>query len=83
MFVYFGNYQNYLLVALFAKVFSHSIGCPIILFMVYLLCESFKFNVFLFVFIFITLESGSKEISLQFMSKSVLYCSLRVLWYPV
>ena len=70
---------NPLSVTSLANIFSHSIRCLFILFMVSFAVQScakaFKFNqvsVFIFVFISITLRDGSKKILLQFMSGSVL-----------
>ena len=63
-------------VASFATIFSHSEVCLFVLFMVSfavqkLLCL-IMFHLFIFVFILITLEGGSKKILLWFTSKSVL-----------
>ena len=67
---------NPLSVASFANIFSYSEGCLFVLFMVSFavqkLLSSIRFHLFIFVFIFITLGGGSKNILLQFMSKSVL-----------
>ena len=67
---------NPLLVASFANLFSHSMGCLFVLFMVSFavqkLLNSIRFHLFIFVFIFITLEGVFKKILLWFMSKSVL-----------
>uniref|UniRef100_A0A8D1P4F0 Uncharacterized protein n=1 Tax=Sus scrofa TaxID=9823 RepID=A0A8D1P4F0_PIG len=70
---------NPLPVALFANIFSHSIDCLFTLFMLSFLQGKFfkflsliRFHLFIFVFISITLGSKSKNISLPFMSKSVL-----------
>ena len=61
---------------MFANIFSHSVGCLFILFMVVfavqkLLCL-IRSHLLTFVFIFIILEGGSKKILLGFMSESVL-----------
>ena len=60
----------------FANIFSHSVGCLLVLFMVSFsvqkLLSLLKSHLFIFVFIFITLEGGSKRILLQFMSECVL-----------
>ena len=65
-----------MLVTSLANIFSHSVGCLFILFMVSFavqkLSSLIRFYFFIFVFIFITLGGGSKKIFLQFMSKSVL-----------
>ena len=67
---------NPLSVASFANIFYHSEGCLFILFMVSFavqkLLSFIRPNLFIFVFIFITLGGGSKKILLWFMSKSVL-----------
>ena len=63
-------------VALFANIFSHSVGCLFILFMVYFAVQKIlsliRSHWFIFVFISITLGDGSKKILLQFMSENVL-----------
>ena len=63
-------------VALFASIFSHSVGCLFILFMVSFavqkLLSLFRSHLFTFVFISITLGGGLQEILLRFMSLSVL-----------
>ena len=65
-----------MLVASFANIFSHSVGCLFILLMVSFavqrLLSLIRSHLFIFVFIFITLGGGSKKILLQFISKSVL-----------
>ena len=65
---------NPLSVASFANIVSHYEGC--VFFMVSFgmqkLLSLFRSHLFIFVFIFITLEGGLKKILLQFMSKSVL-----------
>ena len=67
---------NPLSVALFANIFSHSIGCLFVLFMVSFdaqkLLSFIRYHLFTFVFVSITLGDGSKKILLQFMSESVL-----------
>ena len=67
---------NPLSVALFATIFSYSVSCLFILFMVSFamlkLLSLSSFHLFIFVFIFITLGGGSKKILLWFMSKIVL-----------
>ena len=67
---------NLLLVASFAKIFSHSVCCHLILFMVCFAVQKLfsliRSHWFIFVFIFIILGSGSSMMLLQFMSKSVL-----------
>ena len=80
---------NPFLVASFANILSQSIGCLFILFTVSFavqkLLSLFRFQLFIFVFIYITLEDGSKKLLLQVISNSVLgLCFLlRVLGYPV
>ena len=63
-----------MLVTSFANIFSHSEGCLFVLLMVFFavqkLLSLIRFH--LFVFIFITLGDGSKEILLGFMSNTVL-----------
>ena len=63
-------------VASFAIIFFHSNGCLFILFIVSFAVEKLlsliMSHLFIFVFISITLEGGSKRILLQFMSNSVL-----------
>ena len=58
----------------FANIFSHSVGCLFVLFMVSFVVQKLLSLIrsHLFVFIFITQGGGSKKILLQFMSKSVL-----------
>ena len=67
---------NPLLVASFANIFSHSVGCIILLFMVSFavqkLLSFIRSHLFIFVFIFITPGGGSKKTLLQFMSENVL-----------
>ena len=67
---------NPLSVAWFANIFSHSVCCLFILFMVYFVVQKIlsliRSHWFVFVFISITLGDGSKKILLQFMSESVL-----------
>ena len=67
---------NRLLVTSFANIFSHSVGCLFILFMVSFavpkLLSLIRFHLFIFVFISITLGDRSQKILLPFMSKSVL-----------
>ena len=62
-------------VALFANIFSHSVGVFFILFMISFamqkLLSLIRSHLFIFVFIFITLGGGSKKILLRFMSESV------------
>ena len=63
-------------VASFANVFSHSVDCLFVLFMVsFAVQKLLRFimsHLFIFVCIFITLGGGSKMILLQFMYESVL-----------
>ena len=67
---------NPFLVALFASIFSQSISCHFILFMVSFtmqqLLSLIRSHLLIFVFIYITLANSSKKVFLQFMSKSVL-----------
>ena len=67
---------NPLSVASFANIFSHSVGCLLVLFMVSFavqkLLSLIRSHLFIFVFISITLGGGSKRILLQFMLKCVL-----------
>ena len=67
---------NPLSVTLFANIFSHSVGCLFILFMVSFAVQKLLSliwsHLFIFVFISITLGDRSKKILLRFMSKSVL-----------
>ena len=67
---------NPLLVASFANIFSHSLGCLFVLFTVPFamqkLLRLIRSHLFIFVFICITLGSGLKKILLRFMSESVL-----------
>ena len=59
-----------------ANIFSHSLDCLFILFMVSLVVKKhlclIRSHLFIFVFIFINLDDGSQKILLQFMSKNVL-----------
>ena len=59
-----------------ANIFSHSVGCLFIFFMVFFavqkLLSLIRSHMFIFVFISVTLGDVSKKILLQFMSKSVL-----------
>ena len=56
---------NPLLLPSFANIFSHSVGCLFILFMVTFavqkLLSLIKSHLFIFIFIFITLEGGFPE----------------------
>ena len=67
---------NPLSVASFANIFSHSQVCLFVLFMASFamqkLLSLIRSHLFIFVFIFITLGGGLKNILLRFMSKSVL-----------
>ena len=62
---------NPLSVALFAKIFSHSVGCLFILFRVSFAMQKvlslIRSHLFIFVFTVITLRGGSEEILLSFM----------------
>ena len=59
----------------FANIFSHSVGCLLILFSVSFavqkLLSLIKSHLFIFVFIIITLRGGSEKMLLWFMSESV------------
>ena len=65
-----------LLVASFARIFSHSVGCLFVLFMVSFavqkLLSLITSHVFIVAFIPITLGDGLEKILLQFMLKSAL-----------
>ena len=67
---------NLLSVASFAKTFSHSESCLFVLFMIsFVVQKLLRFNrshLFIYVFISISLEGGSKRILLWFTSKSFL-----------
>ena len=67
---------NPLSITSFANIFSNSMGCLFILFMVSFAVQKVlglvRYHLFIFVFIFITLEGGSEKLLLQFMSESVL-----------
>ena len=60
--------MNPLSVASFENIFSHSIGCLFVFFMVSFamqkLLSLIRSHVFIFVFVFITLEDGSKDVLL-------------------
>ena len=60
-----------MLVALFANIFSHPVGCPFFLLLVSFAVQKhlsfIRSHLFIFVFIFITLGGGSKKILLLFM----------------
>ena len=66
---------NPLLVASFAKIFSHSVGCLFVLFRVSFavqkLISSIRSHLFIFVFAVITLRGRSEKMLLSFMSESV------------
>ena len=71
--------QDYSLVSCFilvANIFSHSDSCLFVLFVVSFamqkLLSLIGSSLFIFVFIFFTLECWSKKILLQFMSKNLL-----------
>ena len=67
---------NPLSVASFANIFSHSMGCLFVLFMISFavqkLLNLIRFHLFIFVFIFITLGGRCKKLLLWFMSKYVM-----------
>ena len=66
---------NPLSVASFAKIFSHSVGYLLVLFMVSFVVQKLlsliRSHLFIFVFSFITLGGESEKILLRFMSKSI------------
>ena len=66
---------NPLLVASFAKIFSHSVGCLFVLFRVPFAMQNLlsliKSHLFIFVFTVITVRGGSQKMFLSFMSESV------------
>ena len=77
---------NHLSVTSFANIFSHSSGS--LLFCWWLLCceklfSLIKSYLFIFAFISFTLGDWSKIILLWFMSKSVLFSLLGILWFQV
>ena len=67
---------NPLMVISFANIFSHSVGCLLVLWMVSFavqkLLSLIKSHLFTFTFISFTLGDGSPKILLLFISKSVL-----------
>ena len=67
---------NPLLVTSFANIFSHSVACLFVLFMISVamqkLLSLIRSHLFIFYFISIILGDRSKEIFLQFMWKSIL-----------
>ena len=67
---------NPLSVASFAHIFSHSEGSIFVLFMVSIVVQQLlsliRSHLFIFLFIFITLGGGSKEILLWFLSEGFL-----------
>ena len=71
---------NALSVASFANIFSHSVSCLFVLFMVSFavqkLLSLIRSHLFVFVFIPITLGDGSEKILLQFMSECSAYVFL-------
>ena len=72
---------NPLSVASVANIFSHSVGCLFVLFMVssavQKLWSLIRSHLFIFVFIFITLGGESKKILLWFMSECSAYVFLQ------
>ena len=70
---------NPLLVASFANIFSHSLGCLFILFMVSFAVQNIlsliRSHLFIFVFIFSTLKGGSKDLAANYVRE----CSACVL----
>ena len=74
---------NPLSVTLFANIYSHSVGCLFILFMVSFVMQKLlsliRFHLFIFVFIFITLGGGSKKnIAVIYVSKRPAYLALHL-----
>ena len=67
-----------MLVTSFANIFSHSVGCLFVLFMVYFhvqkLLSLIRYHLFIFVFIFITLGSGSKSYCCDLYQKVFCLC---------
>ena len=63
---------NPFLAASLANIFSHSVGCLFVLFMVSFAMQKLFSLIRYHLFIFIILGGGSKKILLHFMSKSVL-----------
>ena len=67
---------NSLSVPLFANIFSLSVGCLFVLFMVSFavqkLLSLIRYHLFIFNFIFLTLGGGFEKMLLQFTAKSVL-----------
>ena len=67
--------MNPLSVALFADIFSHSVGCLFVLFRVSLAVQTLlnliKSHLFIFVFIVNTLRGRSEKMLLLFLSESV------------
>ena len=74
LFIYAG-YKSLTVISL-ANIFSHSVGCLLVLSMISFAVQKFvsliRFYLFIFAFISFTLEEVSKKILLQSMSKSVL-----------
>ena len=74
LFVHFGNYS--LLVTSFVNIFSQSVGCFFILFIVSFAVQKLlslsRSHLFIFAFISIILGDGLKKILLCFMSESIL-----------
>ena len=66
---------NPLSVDSFANIFSHSLGCPFVLFRVSFavqkFCSLIRSHLFIFVFTVIILRGGSEKMLLSFMSESV------------
>ena len=77
---------NPLSFASFENIFSHSVGCLLILFMISFavqkLLSLIRSHLFIFGFIFITLGGGSKQILLWLYQRVFCLCfPLRVLYY--
>ena len=71
---------NPLSVASFANIFSHSVGCLFVLFMVSFAVQKLlsltRFHLFIFVFIVISVEGGSEKMLLWFMLEFLAYAFL-------
>ena len=81
LFVFFGNQA--LLVASFANIFSHSIGCLFFFLMVSFAMQKLinLSHIFLFVFISVALGEWPKKILLWFMSKNICLWYLLGIWW--
>ena len=70
---------NPLLVALFVNIFSYSVGCLFILFMVSFAVQKPLMRSHLFAFIFIIVGCGSKKMCCDLCQRICFYFPLRVL----